>query len=155
MLNHLLNVSWTVIGFSPVGYFWFYHGVDAVFIILLLISIVACFLPERVYRKLHVSKNLKAYKKLGVKTVRRFVQDGDFGATKPNSVKAYLKKISMFERYHYSCLIFFQASSVYACLNEQFLLALLIFLCNIIYNVCPLLLQQYNKLRIIKILKQR
>ncbi len=155
MLNHLLNVSWTVIGFFTVSYFWFYHGVDKVFITLLLISIVACFLPERIYRQLIVSKDLKAYKRLGVKTIRRFVQDGDFGATKRNSVKAYLKKISMFERYHYSCLIFFQASSVYACLNKQFLLAFLIFLCNIIYNVCPLLLQQYNRLRINKILKQR
>lgn len=88
MLNQILNVSWTVIGFFPVAYFWYYHEINGVFIILLLISIVACFLPDRLYRKFHVSKDLKAYKRLGVKTIRRFVQDGDFGEPKTSSIKA-------------------------------------------------------------------
>jgi hypothetical protein len=61
----------------------------------------------------------------------------------------------MFERYHFCCLIFFQTSSVYACYFEEYLLAFLIFLCNILYNVFPILLQQYNRMRIIKILKQQ
>lgn len=155
MLNQTLNVVWTIIGFFPVCYFWFLHGVDWPFYVLVLFSIASCFLPETIYRKLTISKNQRVYKRLGVKFIRRFAQDGDFQGGRATGVKAYLSKIQMFERYHFCCLIFFQVSSVYACYFEQYTLAFAIFFCNIIYNVYPILLQQYNRIRILKFLKQQ
>lgn len=153
MLNHFLNIGWTVLGFLPVYYFWSLHGLGWPFYALLLISCIAFFLPEKLYSKLKVSKDLRVYKRLGVKFVRRFAQDGDFEPSK--GVKGYLSKIRMFERYHFCCLILFQASSVYACYFEEYLLAFLIFFGNILYNVFPILLQQYNRIRITRILKQQ
>ncbi len=46
------------------------------------------------------------------------------------------------------CLAFFLASFVYAIYQQAFLISLLIFVSNIIYNVIPILIQQYNKLRL-------
>lgn len=152
MLNQLLNIGWTILGFSPVYYFWSLHGIAWPFYTLLLISFTALILPEKLYSKLKISNDLRVYRRLGVKIVRRFAQDGNFQPGK--GIKGYLNKIRMFERYHFCCLIFFQASSVYACYFEEFFLAFLIFFCNILYNVFPMLLQQYNRIRIIRLLKQ-
>mgnify|MGYP001124928363 CR=1 FL=1 len=152
MLNQVLNIGWTILGLSPVYYFWWVHGISWPFYVLLLISCMAFILPEKLYSKLKISKDLRVYKRLGVKFVRRFAQDGDFEPSK--GIRGYLSKIRMFERYHFCCLLFFQASSVYACYFEEYLLAFLIFFCNIIYNVFPMLLQQYNSIRITRILKQ-
>jgi hypothetical protein len=154
MVNQLLNVGWTMVGFFPVCYFWFLEGIHWPFYVLLLASIASCFFPEAIYRKLNVSKYQRVYRRLGVKFIRRFAQDGDFQAGNGIGIKNYLQKIQMFERYHFCCLIFFQASSVYACYNEQYILAFTIFICNIIYNVYPILLQQYNRIRILKFLRQ-
>lgn len=153
MLNQILNIGWTILGFLPVYYFWSLHGIGWPFYALLLISFTAFILPEKLFSRLKISKDLRVYRRLGVKFIRRFAQDGDFQAKK--GIRGYLNKIRMFERYHFCCLIFFQASSVYACYFEEYLLAFLIFLCNILYNVFPILLQQYNRMRIIKILKQQ
>lgn len=153
MLNQTLNIGWTILGFLPLYYFWSLHGIGWPFYALLLISLTAFIFPEKLFSKLKISKDIRVYRRLGVKFIRRFAQDGDFQPNK--GIRGYLNKIRMFERYHFCCLIFFQASSVYACYFEEYLLAFLIFFCNILYNVFPILLQQYNRMRIIKILKQQ
>ena len=154
MLNQTLNFSWTIIGFFPVVYFWFLNGINWSFYVLLVICLISCFLPERAYRHLDISKDLRVYKRLGIKFIRRFAQDGDFNPNRALGIKAYLKKISMFERYHFCCLLLFQVSSVYACYEEKYLLAFAIFVCNLLYNVYPILLQQYNRIRITKLLRR-
>ena len=154
MFNQVLNVGWTIIGFSPVCYFWFLQGIQWPFYLLVFASLASCFFPEGIYRKLAISNDQRVYRRLGVKFIRRFAQDGNFQSGRGIGVKNYLLKIQMFERYHFCCLIFFQASSVYACYNEQYALAFTIFAFNIIYNIYPLLLQQYNRIRILKFLKQ-
>ncbi|MCB0710093.1 MAG: hypothetical protein KDC15_11960, partial [Chitinophagaceae bacterium] len=63
----------------------------------------------------------------------------------------YLSTIAMNERFHWMCFVFFMLSSIYAFTQGIILLGFLMFLANIPYNVASLLLQQYNKLRILKI----
>ena len=154
MLNQVLNVSWTIAGFFPVCYFWFLQGIQWPFYVLVFASLASCFFPEAIYQKLAISNDQRVYRRLGVKFIRKFAQDGNFQPSHGIGVKKYLQKIQMFERYHFCCLIFFQASSVYACYNEQYALSFSIFAANIIYNVYPILLQQYNKIRILKFLRQ-
>jgi hypothetical protein len=62
--------------------------------------------------------------------------------------KNYKSKIAMYERYHFICLVFFLASFVYAIHQQAFLISLLILMSNILYNIIPILIQQYNKLRL-------
>lgn len=103
----------------------------------------------------------KFYERFGVKIIRRFVQDGDIaskslrsgGRVIMNKARAqkYLNTIEMYERYHFLCLIFFLLTSLHAAANSRIAAALIIAACNIIYNVYPMLLQQYNKARILKL----
>jgi hypothetical protein len=154
MRNQLLNILWTIVGFFPVCLFWFTTGTDLAFYAFLLFGVVAGCLPESIYIKLQISEDFIDFEKLGIRSIRKFSQSGNFKKDKSKGLKAYLQKLSMFERYHYICLIFFQCSSVYACLQQHIAIALLIFGTNIIYNVCPILLQQYNRLRIFGILNR-
>ncbi|HEX3074275.1 MAG TPA: hypothetical protein VHP30_11745, partial [Ignavibacteriales bacterium] len=103
----------------------------------------------------------KFYERFGVKTVRRFVQDGDIAAGRlrtggrviMNKARAqkYLNTIEMYERYQFLCLIFFLLTSLHVAANGRIAAALIIAACNVIYNVYPILLQQYNKARILKL----
>lgn len=151
-LNQVLNISWTLLAFFPVCFYWWNQGIDWTFYAFLGASLLAGCLPQKIYDQFSVSSEPNAYLNLGVKTIRRFTQDGNFKRNKLQGMRNYLNTIAMYERYHFICLIFFKCSSVYACLNEHILLGFIIFLANVIYNVCPILLQQYNRLRIINIL---
>jgi hypothetical protein len=103
----------------------------------------------------------KFYERFGVKTIRRFVQDGDIASKRLRSegrvimnkarAQKYLQTIEMYERYHFLCFVFFLLTSFHAAANSKAAAALIIAACNIIYNVYPLLLQQYNKARILKL----
>lgn len=151
MRNALINIVWTIIGFFPLCLFWYHAGINFSFYTFLLISFLAGCLPNRTYIQLHISKDIKIFEKLGVRFARSFMQTGEFNKNRGKGIKVYLKKLSMFERYHYICFVFFQATAFYACFNQKFLLALLITCSNLIYNIYPIFVQQYNKIRILKI----
>jgi hypothetical protein len=50
------------------------------------------------------------------------------------------------------CLLFFSLTSVHAIIFKQYLLGIFIIIANVLYNVCPLLLQQYNRARVSRVL---
>jgi len=152
MLNQVLNFGWTILAFFPVCLYWWNQGIDWTFYAFIILSLLAGWLPQKVYAQLSLSDDPEAYKNLGVNIIRRFTQDGGFKRNKLQGMRDYLKTIAMFERYHFICLVFFKCSAVYACLNEHIVIGLVIFVANLIYNVCPILLQQYNRLRIVNIL---
>lgn len=102
------------------------------------------------------------YERLGVKHIRKFVQNGDtvnamantkgYGIIKGKAeVQPYLKTIAMYERYHWICFSFFLLTGVYALVYGHFGPGLIIIITNIVYNISSILLQQYNKIRIKKI----
>jgi hypothetical protein len=151
MRNQLLNLTWTIIGFLPICLFWFSEGPNFVLYLFFLLSLVAGLMPPKTYAKLQLSKDLRVYRKLGVKRFQKFTQSGNFGSRGDKRLSNYLRKLSMYERFHYSCMVFFISSAFLALFHAHVLLALGILICNIIYNVCPILLQQYNRIRILKI----
>ena len=126
------------------------------------ISIIPAILPEKMMHVLMLSTTRKFYEKMAVKQVRKFVQNGDLiraatGKLGLSIVKSvpqahrYLKTISMYERYHWVCLIFFLLTTI-LCISEGHVMpGLLITVANILYNLSSILLQQYNKIRIRKI----
>jgi hypothetical protein len=62
--------------------------------------------------------------------------------------KNHKTQIAIYERFHLICLDFFFVSFVYAIFQDAFFLSFLILLSNIVYNIIPILIQQYNKLRL-------
>src|SRR5699024_9461556 len=65
-----------------------------------------------------------------------------------SDIKSYKKRIKMYEKYHLVCLLFFIGCTIYGLSRSEYYLTGWIFISNIFYNVIPILIQQYNKIRI-------
>jgi len=163
-MNQFINFFWTILGFAAVVAYWVSAGLSAWFYLFLIASIIPAFLPQKVADHLQLSNNTKFYERLGIRFIRKFVQHGDLAnrmARRNNpryhvirqsaTPASYLKTIMMYERYHLICFIFFLLTSLIAILNGYYLQFLLITISNILYNFYPILLQQYNRLRILRI----
>lgn len=166
VMNQVLNFFWTSLAFIPVMIFWWNTGINIFFFTFVLISVFFIFIPEKFLSKFQLSNKRNLYEKFGVKIVRKFVQNGEWirstfnESYKPtikniSKANAYVKTIYIYERFHWLCFIFFLFSSIYAICMGKILLGFLIFLCNLIYNVAAICLQQYNKLRILSLHKYK
>ncbi|KQS33927.1 hypothetical protein [Dyadobacter sp. Leaf189] len=171
MLNQLINVFWTIVSFSLVGWYWgeFFSEKQSLWMlyIILVISVFSFNIPAKWISNLNLSTKTRTYELAGIRAMRWLVQDGmlvnriqqKLGKkhkviSSRQSARSYLGKIAIQERYHYSCFVFFTLSAVSAIPAGKLQMALLITFWNIIYNVYPILLQQYNRLRIQKLLGQ-
>jgi hypothetical protein len=162
-MNHAVNFFWTILSFTPIIGFWAAANSMRLCYIFIGISVVSLLLPVRY---LQLSNNPKFYEELGVKLIRKFVQNGEFINKfirksnphhtiikgKTNALK-YMQTVVMYERYHFICFIFFSLTIAYTIIKAQYSLTLIIIIANIIYNICPILLQQYNRARLAKFMR--
>ncbi|HEY0432796.1 MAG TPA: hypothetical protein VGC95_02915 [Chitinophagaceae bacterium] len=162
LLNQLINFSWTILCFLPVISFWWQLGPNACLWIFIGIAIIFGLLPRKLLHRFQFSHRKQFYEKLGVKLVRRVVQNGDLVNSSPGhrrtirsheTARVYLNTIAMYERFHWLCLVFFSLTMIYAICVADVWLALAILVANVVYNFCPLLLQQYNRIRIERVLQ--
>ena len=164
VVGHLLNILWTVIGFAPLLVYWVKRGMDEWLFIFVFLGVAAACMPNEALHRLQLFQNKKPYEKLGVKTFRKFVQEGDHSwllKTGPvrtmNLFKSqhYLRKVDMYQRFHTFCLVFFLFSSCHCFYHGQVALGLCITTANVIYNMPTLLLQDYNRLRITGLINRK
>jgi len=168
VLNQLLNCWWALVGFAPVYYHWHFSGLDGWFYLFLAISLLAALLPEKAYTYLAYSRRCSAYETLGVKIIRKFAQNGDFTAgiaggraddqrtvRSVGTARQYLRTVAMYERFHWTCFVFFLLSTVHAYTSGKYWTGTFIIVANVVFNVSTLLLQQYNKLRIHRLIVSR
>jgi len=160
-MNQAVNFFWTILCFAPVVGFWVAANSITLCCILIGLSVVSLVLPAR---HLQLSNNPQFYEGLGVKQIRKVVQNGEFInkfirknnphykiiKSKTNAVK-YMQTVVMYERYHLICFLFFLFTAVYAIIAAQYAFALIIIIANTIYNICPILLQQYNRARLARL----
>ncbi|HAO07655.1 MAG TPA: hypothetical protein DCQ50_11825 [Chryseobacterium sp.] len=162
-INHIINFFWTLLAFYPVLDYWYHTGINNWFIVSIFISTLIGFAPGKFYRQLHFSKRRSFYENLGVKIIRKFVQNGDLVKKVQTekestiikdvaSAKKYLLTLEMYSRFHWVCFFFFLFSSFHAIFTGQALSSFVMLLANILYNITAILLQQYNKMRIQRIL---
>lgn len=163
-LNYIINFFWTALAFYPVLHHWYHFGINSWFIVSIVISVLIGFAPGKFYQQLHFSKRRSFYENSGVKIIRKFVQNGDLVKKVQTekdstiirdmtSAKRYLLTLEMYSRFHWVCFLFFLFSSFHAIFTERVLSSFVILLANVLYNITAILLQQYNKMRIEKILK--
>lgn len=160
-MNQAINFFWTILCGLPVVTYWIFFGDLKMLVAFLVLSLLSLFVPAQL---MQLSKKPAWYDKLGVKIARRYVQHGDWVNSRSkiknpayrvianrSSIGKYRKMIRLYERYHFFCFVFFTLTFVSAVTGLHYILAPLIFLANIIYNVLPLLLQQYNTARLLKL----
>ena len=116
---------------------------------------------ESACRKLQLSDKRKFYERLGVKFAQSMAQNGKFVnalikrtghadhyvVRTRNDLRRYRTHILGYQRFHLACLIFFFISMMRALTLDAFDFFIAILIMNVIYNVYPLLIQQYNTLR--------
>ena len=165
--NQLSNVFWSVLGFAPIGYFC-YTRMDLGWLYLFLaLSLPAVLLPHSFYDAMQIGRTTAVYERMGVRIVRKFTQDGDwvnrmirrrFPTYKVfdsyPSIRRHLRKAYTIEKVHFAFFLFFLYGALYALVKEYFLWAALIMLTNLIFNVYPNLLQQYNRLRLRQLMRR-
>ncbi len=163
VINQTINFFWTILCMAPVYWFWAIEDLNLYFYLFAGIALVMGILPERILSAFTFSSRKEFYENLGVKFIRKYVQNGTLAKSmsdphthkiinNKSEARKYLKSIQLYERYHWICLIFFLLTAVYSFLQGNLIAVLLILGVNILYNLCPLMLQQYNKLRLLRIL---
>ncbi|RFZ85863.1 hypothetical protein DYU05_09815 [Mucilaginibacter terrenus] len=162
-MNQAINAFWTALAFIPIFAFWSRVSFMPWFYVFIAIATAALFIPARL---IQLSSRTRFYESLGVKTIRKLVQNGDLvnrliRKKNPNykvvkdraAAVKYLRSVTMYERFHFFFFIYFLLVAGYAISLYRHQLAAIILVMNIIYNVCPMLLHQYNKLRISRLKK--
>lgn len=159
-LNHIINIFWTALAFVPVIIYWYHTGINNLFIFSVIISVLSAFIPGTILKKIQFTRNKKTYENSGILFFRKFVQHGDYARKKTGAiiknrgdVKKYIQTMEMNLRYHLSALVFIFFSMIHALINKELEWAFLFLVINLLYNVYPILLQQYNTIRIKSFLK--
>lgn len=157
------NLVWTALFLLPVAVFCYSLMTPKTVFILLGISLIPIFFPNSFFDGIQISKSTIFYKKIGVKYINKLAQNGellnrylrkkypDFKTISPtkSSIKKQYYQTYFFEKFHFSLFLFFTAITIYAVVRGCFDWAIGLFICNLLYNIYPNLLQQYIRLRLL------
>jgi len=159
--NALVNVFWSLLAFVPVSIFW-YRVMERTWLsVFVVVSVIPFILPTSKLKYLELGANVRPYRKLGVPWVNKFVQHGrlindllrqkypEYRRTISRARAPILVQNSYVqERFHWTVLLLFLLTSVYATAHGYLRWALLITVINVVYNLYPIWLQQYIRMRV-------
>ena len=159
--NGVANVFWSLLAFAPVSMFCYRFMERGWRWAFVAASFVAWMVPASTLRYLELSSTLSTYRKLGVHRVNHLVQhgtfinhllrrrDAEYRRMLSRAGTAYLLQSTYVqERFHWAVLLFFLLSSLYGIAHGFPGWALLITVINVVYNLYPIWLQQYIRLRL-------
>jgi Glycosyl-4,4'-diaponeurosporenoate acyltransferase len=168
IFNMIPNLVWTALFLVPVTIFC-YTLVNHNFVFILLgMSMIPIFFPNSFFDALQLSRNSAFYKRIGVKYINKFAQNGTLlnqylrnrypkfkpVSTNRSSIAKQYHQTYFFEKFHFSLFIFFTVVIVYALVKNYLLWALILSICNLFYNIYPNLLQQYIRLKLELVIKR-
>ena len=159
--NAVVNVFWSLLAFVPVSIFW-YRATERTWLwIFVAVSVIPFFLPTSTLRYFALGTNLGPYRKLWVPWVNKFVQHGrlindllrrkypEYRRTISRATAPRLVQNSyMQERFHWTVLLLFLLTTAHAAVHGNLGWALLITVINVVYNLYPIWLQQYIRVRV-------
>lgn len=160
--NMIVNLLWSFIFLFPLVVFCYTNMQKSWLIISLLISLLAVFLPRCFFSAQRLSKSRLFYQKIGIEFFNQFTQNGTLinrfvkhsfpeykkFHTKEEAYKKLFNQTFMFEKFHFIVFIFFIEATIFAFIHSYFYWAVFLVVGNVIYNVYPILLQQYIRLRL-------
>ena len=156
-----MNVLWSLLAFAPVSIFCFRFMEPALLWTFVAASAVGFIMPASTLRYLELGSTVTIYRRLGVHWVNHFVQHGtlvnrwvrrSYPGYQPMQFRTriphLLQSTYVQERFHWMVLVFFILSSLYAVADGHPVWALLITIMNVVYNLYPIWLQQYIRVRL-------
>jgi hypothetical protein len=159
--NAAANVFWSVLAFAPVSVFCYRFMGRPWLSAFVVVSLLPLMVPTSTLRFLELSSTVRTYRKLGVHWVNHFVQHGtlinnllrqkypEHGRMRYRTRTASLMQSTYIqERFHWAVLLFFLLASLYGNAHGQLGWALLITIINVVFNLYPIWLQQYIRVRL-------
>lgn len=159
--NAVPNLFWSVLSLVPICVFCYQHMARPWLYGLLAVSLLAYALPTSWFPYWQLSNTPATYRKLGVPIVNHFTQHGGpinrlVRRQYPHyrhvrhraSAVALLRTSYHQERFHLVLLLFFLFSGIYAAAYGYWKWALVLTLINGGYNLYPVWLQQYLRVRL-------
>lgn len=160
-LNAVPNVLWSVLSLTPISVFCYQHMVRPWLYGLLAASMLGYALPAAVFQYWQLSRTPARYRQLRVPAVNRVTQHGDlinrllrhyYPQYRHIRTRAALVALARTtyqqERFHLVLFLFFGLTSLYALAHGHAGWAGLLTLTNVGYNLYPMWLQQYIRLRL-------
>ena len=166
--NMIPNLVWTTLFLLPIVIFCYTLMTPKFIFILLGMSVIPICFPNSVFDAMQLSKNPAFYKRMGVKYINKFAQHGTLLnqylrkkyphfktiSTAKSSIAKQYYQTYFFEKFHFSLFIFFTAVTIYAAVKNYLIWALVLSICNLLYNIYPNLLQQYIRLKLASAMKR-
>ncbi|MCA8832468.1 glycosyl-4,4'-diaponeurosporenoate acyltransferase CrtO family protein [Hymenobacter pini] len=159
--NAVPSVLWSGLGWGPLAFFCYQHMARPWLYGLLGLSLLAYALPRTWFRRWQLSESPAVYRRVGVAFVNRLTQHGAAVNTlirrrypayrrvqSRQSVAALAGNSYHMEQFHVAALLFFLFASLYAAAGRYWGWAGLLLVLNIGYNLYPIWLQQYLRLRL-------
>lgn len=160
--NMIPNLTWSVLNLTPIFICCFTLITLKLIYIFLAISTVPLFFKNSFINRMRLGKTTGIYKKLGVHLINKVSQNGDIINNllrkrfpehriirhNKRSVSRLIDQTYMFEKFHWVLFIFYILITIYCMYAGYRLWAVIIMLTNIAYNIYPVFLQQYIRLKL-------
>lgn len=162
--NLLLNLFWSALSLVPLTVFCYTWLPANHLLIFLGFSLLPVFLSRAGINALQISRHAATYKKLGVLPVLHLSQNGrlmqallrkrypDYKVLRfsKRSINAVLQQTYLYEKFHLIGFLFFLLATVHALWNGLYFWSLTLSFLNLLYNVYPVLLQQYIRVKLVR-----
>ncbi|UOQ53985.1 glycosyl-4,4'-diaponeurosporenoate acyltransferase CrtO family protein [Hymenobacter cellulosivorans] len=158
--NAVPSILWSGLALVPLSVFCYQHMARPWLWGLLGVSLLGYLVPKTWFRYWQLSQSPRRYQQLGVPVIGRFTQHGTVVNTLlrrryphyrhvPNrrALRGLVAGSYHMERFHVVLLLFFGFAGLYALAGGHVGWAALILLTNLGYNLYPVWLQQYLRLR--------
>lgn len=159
--NAVPSVLWSLLCFLPVSTFCTLYIHPLRLFAFGAVSLLVYAVPTSQFRHVELSARPDRYRRLGIPLVNRWVQHGTivngllrrvypgYVRLRSRTQVSFLKRSTYkAERFHWATFLFFLLCSVSAAAGRHPGWALLILLTNALYNLYPIWLQQYLRLRL-------
>ncbi|MGB4773288.1 MAG: hypothetical protein WBP58_17620 [Chitinophagaceae bacterium] len=153
---------WALLVFTPLTIYLFRYAGSMFIWVCSTIAVLLMMVPGRVYKFFQLSSDPRYYERLGVLVINNITQHGQWvnGLIRKiqpgtrmhhlRSAKTIRANMEMFEKFHYGCLFMFTSCMVHAVLNSAWGWSLFFVVSNLLFNIYPILIQQYLRIRLAK-----
>ncbi|SFW68776.1 glycosyl-4,4'-diaponeurosporenoate acyltransferase CrtO family protein [Chitinophaga sancti] len=153
--NLLISLFWTILCLGPAGWYFYLYMPPAWLWIMVPVALLPFLVPAPWLE--HYARR-SFYERIGVRGLLTYVQHGKWVNARVRkrypgyrivynreTIRQKIRETYLFERFHYGLLLVLLIMAVHAGIG---LWGILLMVCNIGYNVYPIFMQQYVRLRL-------
>jgi hypothetical protein len=159
VLNTLTSLIWTAVFLGPVYEYCRRHVPPQALYLFAVVGSVPCLLPRSLLRRLQLNSDLGVYRRLRVTLLIAFTQDAPWFSSAHrqtekrvrrdcDSIARVVRDTWTRERFHAGLLLFCALCSAVALSHFQIYWFIALTAINVVYNLYPIWLQQYIRIRV-------